>query len=142
MSLCALATAALQQPRRRRTMRQEARRRVQGPAVSVLVVEVSAFHLSPLIYIQRTHVYQLPHLASMSCTLSRRALSLSRARCCVVPSLSPMPLRALLAHVVALPARVVRACRAYYFACCHVLIHMLFAHIVVPINRYLRALIK
>jgi hypothetical protein len=135
MSLCALPTAALQQPRCRRTMRQEARRRVQGPAVSVLVVEVSAFPLSPLIYLQRTHVYQLPRLASMSCTLSR-------ARCCIVPSLSPMPLRALLVHVVALPTHVVRACRTYYFACCHVLIHMLFAHIVIPVNRYLHALIK
>jgi hypothetical protein len=59
-----------------------------------------------------------------------------------VPSLSPTPLRALLAHVVALPARVVHACCTCYFTCCRVLIHMLFAHIVVRVNRYLRALIK
>ena len=74
MSLCALATAALQQPRCRRTMRQEARHHVQGPTVSVLVVEVIIFPLSPLIYPLRTHVYQLPCLASMSCMLLRRAL--------------------------------------------------------------------
>jgi hypothetical protein len=74
MSLCTLATATLQEPRRRRIKRQEARRRVRGPAVFVLVVEVIVFPLSPLIYPLRTHVYHLSRLASMLWMLSRRAL--------------------------------------------------------------------
>ena len=60
--------------------------------------------------------------------------------------------RALLVHVVVLPARVVHVCRTCYFACrracCFartvvcVLFRMLLARVIVCVNQYLRALIK